>query len=63
MAGQNEASIVGQWLLAQLVEQLPSTPEVRSLKPVIGIVFYITFVYCQQYWKAEIKENEARNAP
>ena len=49
--------------VAQLVERLLLTPEVRGSNPVIGKLLYGTFVYCQLYWKDENKEKEAENKP
>ena len=48
--------------MAQLVEQLLLTPEVRGLNPVIGEIL-MNIVYCQLYRKDENKEKEAGNGP
>ena len=45
----------------QCVERSLRTPEVRGSNPVIGK--YKLNVYCQLYWKDEIKEKEAGNGP
>ena len=52
--------------MAQLVEQLLLTPEVRSSNPVIGKLLYRTFnclstVNCIE--KTKIKKKEAENGP
>ena len=49
-------------VVAQLVEQLLLTPEVRGLNPVIGEIL-MNIVYCQLYRKDENKEKEAGNGP
>ena len=48
--------------MAQLVEQSLLAPQVRGSNPVIGKLFYRTFVYCQQYSEDENKK-EAGNGP
>ena len=50
-------------IVAQLVEWLLHTTEVRGSNPFIGKLFYGTFVCCQLYWKDENKEKEAANGP
>ena len=50
-------------VVAQLVECLLSTPEVRSLNPVIWKLFYRIFVHCQLYFKDKNKEKEGENGP
>ena len=42
--------------MAQLVEQSLLAPQVRGSNPVIGKLFYRTFVYCQQYSEDENKK-------
>ena len=49
-------------VVAQLVERLLLTPEVRSSNPVIVINLYWTF-FCQLYWKGENKVKEAGFVP
>ena len=47
-------------IVAQLVERLLETPEVRCSNPVIG---KINIEQCQQYWKDENKEKQGRERP
>ena len=49
-------------VVAQLVEQSHSIPEVRSLNPVIGKNLYWTFTV-NSIEKTKIKEKEAGNGP
>ena len=45
-------------VVAQLVERLLLTPEIHSLKPLIGTIY---LYHCQLHWKDEIKKKEAWN--
>ena len=48
--------------MAQLVEQLLLTPEIRGSNPVIGKFFYY-WLYLNLYWKDENKEKRGREMP
>ena len=51
-------------VVAQLVEWLLPTPEVGGSNPVNWKFLYRhLFVYCQLYWKDEIKEKEEGTGP
>ena len=59
-----EKQIIGTVVVAQLVERLLLTPEVRGSNPVIGKLFYRRlFVYCQLNRKDEDKEKKAGEWP
>ena len=50
-------------VVARLAEWLLPFPEVRGLNLVIGKFLLRTFIYCQLYWKDQIKLKRGREWP